>query len=211
LPEWINDNENINGMHEVLMSRKKKIQKLDQPFGVKSLVHLQTEIEDQHADEFFDIKDITQCVFDRLVEDFKPEGLLEELWMYDIARITMNIEKFRTIELSVMLNQMLQNVQSQRRSYPIPQNDEIWFKIYAEEIALSQPHLKLPTDQDTLKVVPNLSEEDIRKLAAINDLISKQQRERDRIYAQFERKRRPLIEAAVTKFEDTGVPPQLSD
>ncbi len=192
------------------MNRKKKIQKLDQFFGVKSLVHLQTEIEDQKADELFDIEDITQCVFDRLVEDFKPDGLLEELWMYDIARITMNIEKFRTIERSVMLNQMLQKIESQTGRNSILKDYKVYFEMHAEHIAFSKPHLKLPTEQDSFKVVANLSEEDIRKLAAINDLISKQQRERDRIYAQFERKRRPLIEAAVTKFEDTAAPNQLS-
>lgn len=192
------------------MSRK-KIQKLDQFFGVKSLVHLQTEIEDQKADELFDIEDITQCVFDRLVEDFKPDGLLEELWMYDIARITMNIEKFRTIERSVMLNQMLQKIESQTGRNSILKDYKVYFEMHAEHIAFSKPHLKLSTEKDTFKVVANLSEEDIRKLAAINDLISKQQRERDRIYAQFERKRRPLIEAAVTKFEDRVAPNQLSD
>lgn len=190
---------------------QKKIKKLDRPFGVKALIHLQTEIEDQTADELYDIKDITHCVFDRLVKDFRAEGLLEELWIYDIARITMNIEKYRTIERSVMLNQMLHNVANHGRTHGISDTDNIGFKMLAEDIALSQPHLKLSADQNGLKVVPNLSEDNIRQLAAISELISKLQRERDRIYAQFERKRRPLIQAAVTKFEDKVVTAQLPD
>ena len=84
-------------------------------------------------------------------------------------------------------------------------------KDLAEEVSLNLPHQAMTTDPDSFQTVPNLSEADIRHLAAIQDVLAKLQRERDRIYAQFERKRRPLVQAAVTKLEAKALPPHLPD
>ncbi len=193
------------------MSSKRKTQQRSTTFGVKSLWHLQKEIRDTTADELFDIEDIAQSVFDQLVIDFQPEGLLEELWLNDIASITMAIEKFRTIEGSVMLNMMLRNVNDHHAVKRLSDADHLWFRTRAESISLNKPHQVMSCDRESFKTVPNLTEEDIRRLAGIQDVIAKLQRERDRIYAQFERKRRPLIQAAVTKLEANALPPQLPD
>ena len=63
----------------------------------------------------------------------------------------------------------------------------------------------------TLAVAGMLNELQIRKIAAIADVIQKLQRERDRIYAQFERKRRPLVIASVKTVEAQMSSPNPTD
>ena len=123
----------------------------------------------------------------------------------------MHIEKYRVIESSVMHNKMLRNVANRHAISKIPPADHRWMKDLAEEVSLNLPHQAMTTDPDSFQTVPNLSEADIRHLAAIQDVLAKLQRERDRIYAQFERKRRPLVQAAVTKLEAKALPPHLPD
>lgn len=193
------------------MSQKGKRKEKDATFGVKSLWYLQTEIRDKSADELLDNKDIARSVFDQLVKDFGPEGLLEELWLQDIANISMDIAKYRAIERSVMLNMMLRNIRERDALEELSEADYTWFKILAEDISYNKPHQVMTCDPDSFQTVPNLSEGDIRRLSAIQDVLAKLQRERDRIYAQFERKRRPLVQAAVTKLEAKALPPHLPD
>jgi len=179
--------------------------------AIKAILNLQAFVPESENDPILKIDDIALYVLDLLIQDFAPQDTLEELWMSDIAKITANIQKFRAIEQSITLNQMLNNIHNRHDEREFLRKNSFSVKVFAERLSMSQPHWKHLTDGPALRIAANLSEGDIRQLAAINDLIMKLQRERDRIFAQFERKRRPLIEVAVKKVEETGIPPQLSD
>ena len=45
--------------------------------------------------------DTVQKLFNALSEQFKPQDILEEIWLHDIARTTAQIEVFRIVERSV--------------------------------------------------------------------------------------------------------------
>jgi len=179
--------------------------------AIKAILNLRGFVAESENDPALKIDDIALYVLDLLIQDFAPQDTLEELWMSDIAKITANIQKFRAIEQSITLNQMLNNINNRQSDREFLQKYSFSVKLFAEHLSMNIPHLKNATDGSALRIAANLSESDIRQLAAINDLIIKLQRERDRIFAQFERKRRPLIEVAVKSAEDKGVPPQLPD
>jgi hypothetical protein len=179
--------------------------------AIKTILNLQAFVPETENDPIVSIDDIALYVLDLLIEDFAPQDTLEELWMSDIAKITANIQKFRAIEQSITLNQMLNKIHNRHDEREFLQKNSFSVKVFAERLSMNKPHWKHGTDGPALRIAANLSEGDIRQLAAINDLIIKLQRERDRIFAQFGRKRRPLIEVAVKKVEETGIPPQLSD
>ena len=179
--------------------------------SVKDFLNLQGYVPGSENDPIFDVDDKIIFAFDLLAEHFEPQDFIEELWLYNIATITVNIEKFRIIEQSVMLNKMLDTVVTRQDGYDYLRKNEHAANTYAKHLSLGQPHWKSVSDFDAQKIAANVSESDIGELAAINDVIIKQQRERDRLFTQFDRKRRPLIKAAVAKVEETGIPPQLSD
>lgn len=190
---------------------KNQTQGQEKESGVKAFLHLQGHAPVSEDDPIFDNNDKITLAFDLLVEHFKPRDFIEELWLHDIATMTANIEKFRAIEQSVMLNQMLDTVVTRRDGYDYLLEHQFAANEYAKSLSLGKPHKNRGSLYDDQKIAANLSESDIRHLAAINDLIIKQQRERDRVFAQFERKRRPLVEAAVAKIEEKGFPSSLSD
>ena len=179
--------------------------------GVKAFLNIEGYSPGSENDQIFDIEDKIMFAFDLLVEHFKPQDFVEEMWLHNIATIMVNIEKFRAIEQSVMLNQMLEAVMTRQDGYDYLRKHQYAANDYAKSLSLGKPHNNSGSLHDGQKIAANLSESDIRQLAAINDLIIKQQRERDKIFLQFERRRRLLVEAAVAKVEEKGLPPQLPD
>lgn len=155
--------------------------------------------------------DAVQKLFTALSAHFEPQDILEEIWMYDIARITSQIEVFRIVERSMEYQSLLERLDYMIKIGKLSKD----FRSVAHDGIYDLTiggfgGSKMP-NAVALEVTGTLSEINIRKSAAIADVIQKLQRERDRIYAQFERKRRPLVIASVKTVEAQMSSPNPTD
>lgn len=152
-----------------------------------------------------------QKLFTALSAHFEPKDILEEIWLHDIARITSSIEVFRLVERSVQYSSMKNRLDNFVRTGAIHASRGEAANKGIYNLTIGGPGASKLPDAAILKVAGALSEIDIRKAAAIADVIQKLQRERDRIYAQFERKRRPLVVASVKTVEAQVSAPNPTD
>lgn len=155
--------------------------------------------------------DAVQKLFTALSSHFEPHDILEEIWLHDIARITSQIEVFRVVERSIEYQTLLDRLDDLIKTRKLTED----FRPIAHEGIYDltiggRGGSKMP-NAVTLEVTGAMSEADIRKSAAIAEVIQKLQRERDRIYAQFERKRRPLVIASVKTVEAQVSAPNPTD
>jgi hypothetical protein len=126
----------------------------------------------------------------KLFADFKPQDVLEEIWLSDIAVLTTTIEYYRNLEASLTLHIAKRyNLEEQLRD-EFPGKKDITFNDAAGTVAF---HTTLGKFTAT----------DVKRISDIADLTSKMRRERERVYLLFERKRRPAVLNAV-KVAETG-------
>ncbi len=155
--------------------------------------------------------DTVQKLFNALSEQFKPQDILEEIWLHDIARTTAQIEVFRIVERSVEYQTLLEKldylIKTRKLSNDLHSvaHSGIFDLTVGGVGGAKMPHYV------ALEVTGALREADIRKVASIAEVIQKLQRERDRTYAQFERKRRPLVIASVKTVEAQVSAPNPAD
>ncbi len=155
--------------------------------------------------------DTVQKLFNALSKQFEPQDILEEIWLHDIARITADIEIFRVVERSVQYQSLKERLVYLRKNSTLSESQAKTASGGIYQLTIGEAGGAEMPEHPTLAVAGNLSEVQIRKIAAIADVIQKLQRERDRIYAQFERKRRPLVIASVKTVEAQMSSPNPTD
>jgi hypothetical protein len=183
------------------MSNAKKSEQRPRPSRLTN-VFSKTTLEEGLGEKYsYEHEDAVQKIFDLLIDDFKPKDILEEIWLHDIARITANIENFRIVERAIQLKKMQDRVTFLCKTGQMkPEYEQPALKA-AKQLAVRGYRDGPIIDQLTLTVSGILDESDLKDIAAVVEIVQKLQRERDRIYAQFERKRRPLIIASVGKVD----------
>lgn len=147
--------------------------------------------------------DTVQKLFEALSAHFSPQDILEEIWLHDIAEITSNIQVFRVIDRSLQLQSMTERLDKLMISGAFDEAEAAEAEKGILDLTFGTHSASGEFDLTTLKVVGGISPANIGKIASTADVIQKLQRERDRIYAQFERKRRPLVIASVKMVEGT--------
>lgn len=131
----------------------------------------------------------------KLFQDFQPKDVLEEIWLSEIALLTATIEYYRHLEASINYK-LLNNYNLQKM---LAEAD-------AEEEASGRKK-SLADERDLLgstsfrRAMGQLNENDLKSIDTIIGIINKVRRERERIYNQFDRKRRPTIINAV-KYQE---------
>lgn len=127
----------------------------------------------------------------QLFKDFKPEDVLEEIWLSDIAVLTATIEYYRELEAAVMLKTATRRGLVEQLHAEFPDKSDLTF-----EDAVGTKALRT--------AFGNFTPADLKQLSNIADLITKMRRERERIYLLFERKRRPALLNAVKVAQTAG-------
>lgn len=122
-------------------------------------------------------------VENRLFEAFSPKDVLEEIWLLDVAALTSSVEYYRELEIS-------KNREIAAQFAPTEAGDGQWVNYLEVENPF---HIK--------RLIGSFDQDDIRALATIIEVTAKLRRERERVYAQFERKRRALLINAVDAVE----------
>jgi hypothetical protein len=131
----------------------------------------------------------------QLFEDFKPEDVLEEIWLSEIASLTTTIEYYRRLEVSL--------------NYTIVASRGLDGFLKAEEAEAAMQGKVADRGADPLTgtaflmAMGRVSQDNLRAINAIIEIINKLRRERERIYMNFDRKRRPSIVNAVKYREVT--------
>lgn len=177
------------------MSNPRKPRRTSKPTKLKD-VFTRLSPQNLEADD-----DTVQKLFNALSKQFEPQDILEEIWLHDIARITADIEIFRVVERSVQYHCLREKLGQLRRGATLSESQAETASRGIYQLTIGEAGASEMPGLSTLAVAGMLNELQIRKIAAIADVIHKLQRERDRIYAQFERKRRPLVIASVKTVE----------
>jgi hypothetical protein len=177
------------------MSNPRKPRRTSKPTTLKDVF---TRLSPQNLDAD---DDTVQKLFNALSKQFEPQDILEEIWLHDIARITADIEIFRVVERSVQYHCLREKLGQLRRDATLSESQVETASRGIYQLTIGEAGASEMPGLSTLAVAGMLNELQIRKIAAIADVIQKLQRERDRIYAQFERKRRPLVIASVKTVE----------
>ncbi len=146
--------------------------------------------------------DTVQKLFNALSAHFEPQDILEEIWLHDIARITANIEIFRVIERTLQYHGMHERLEYLAKTFSMSATDARAAQSGIYELTISPNGGTTMPDLPTILVAGAIGEAQLQKIASISDTIQKLQKERDRIYAQFDRKRQPLIIASVKRAEE---------
>lgn len=132
----------------------------------------------------------------QLFEDFKPKDVLEEIWLSEIAALTTTIEYYRRLEVSI--------------NFTYLENHGVLELLDQEEVDAANHGEKLDRLGDLIsgnsfrQALGKLSQYQLKQINSVIDMINKLRRERERIYNQFERKRRPALINAV-KYQE--IPP----
>lgn len=128
---------------------------------------------------------------DQLFADFKPKDVLEEIWLSDIATLTASIEYFRKMEVCLNLQILEQNNITELLEFE---------KYMNEENGEKSDHIYL--DSKSFEIaMGSLTATDLKNVNTMIDLINNLRRERDRIFHNFDRKRRPTLIQAVKVSE----------
>lgn len=129
----------------------------------------------------------------QLFQDFKPTDVLEEIWLSEIAALTTTIEYYRRLEVSI--------------NFTYLENHGVLELLDQEEVDAAKYGEKLDRLGDLIsgtgfrKALGKLSQYQLKQINSVIDMINKLRRERERIYNQFERKRRPALINAV-KYQE---------
>lgn len=135
----------------------------------------------------------------KLIADFEPKDVLEEIWLSEIATLTVTIEYYRYLE--VYLNYALANKKGLETDY----EDERRLEIMSASEGKKPMTYHMPLQRPCFKkALGEFNDADLKKINTVIDMITKLRRERERIYNQFERKRRPALINAVRYQE---IPP----
>lgn len=129
----------------------------------------------------------------QLFKDFDPKDVIEEIWLSEIATLTVTLEYFRQLEVSInyglLERRQVSEMLDKEEAIALrlgdtwdPQGDRLRTQSYQR--AMSQMHPR------ELKVIGDLIE-----------IMNKLRRDRDRIFNQLERKRRPALMRAVKYTE----------
>lgn len=130
---------------------------------------------------------------EQLFQDFKPKDVLEEIWLSEIAALTTTIEYYRRLEVSI--------------NFTYLENHGVLELLDQEEVDAAKYGEKLDRLGDLIsgtgfrKALGKLSQYQLKQINSVIDMINKLRRERERIYNQFERKRRPALINAV-KYQE---------
>ena len=131
----------------------------------------------------------------QLFDDFKPKDVLEEIWLSEIAALTTTIEYYRRLEVAINFSYL--------------DNHGVHQLLDEEEANAGIRGKKFDRQGDLLsgtsfrKTLGKLSQYQLKQINTVIDMINKLRRERERIYNQFERKRRPALINAV-KYQETS-------
>ncbi len=132
----------------------------------------------------------------QLFEDFKPKDVLEEIWLSEIAVLTTTIEYYRRLEVSINFAYL-----EKHGVRELLDEEKELAAALGKTLDRPDGHLSSPRFR---KALGKLSEHQLKQINMVIDMINKLRRERERIYNQFERKRRPALINAVRYQE---VPP----
>lgn len=124
----------------------------------------------------------------QLFKDFEPKDVLEEIWLSDIAVLTTTIEYYRELEAAVTFKLAYDHELETRLRAEFPDQPEIDWEGVPGSVSLH-------------KTLGEFTAQDVDRINAIVDLITKMRRERERVYLLFERKRRPAVLNAVKLTE----------
>lgn len=124
----------------------------------------------------------------KLFADFKPQDVLEEIWLSDIAVLTTTIEYYRNLEASVTLNLAKKHDLEHQLRNEFHEKTDVSLHDAAGSAAFRT-------------ALGKFTAHDVKRISDIADLISKMRRERERVYLLFERKRRPALLNAVKVAE----------
>ena len=142
-----------------------------------------------------------KAIEERLYSDFGPKDVLEEIWLSEIAALTTTIEYYRELEAATNLE--IANRHGLEAALSLENASKSRAVLNAEDGAIKSRAVRLILGQ----FKPN----DVKRIDAIVDMIGKFRRERDRIYLQFERKRRPALLNAVKYTEANEGAARLTD
>ena len=132
----------------------------------------------------------------QLFQDFKPKDVLEEIWLSEIAVLTTTIEYYRRLEVSINFAYL-----EKHGVRELLEEEKELAAALGKTLDRPDGHLSSPRFR---KALGKLSEHQLKQINMVIDMINKLRRERERIYNQFERKRRPALIHAVRYQE---VPP----
>lgn len=129
----------------------------------------------------------------KLFEDFEPKDVLEEIWLSEIAVLTATIEYYRRLEVSINFAYLekhgVRELLNEEQALATARGQ----KLNRPDGYLSSPRFR--------KALGQLSQHQLKQINTVIDMINKLRRERERIYNQFERKRRPALINAV-KYQE---------
>lgn len=140
----------------------------------------------------------------QLFADFKPKDVLEEIWLSEIASLTATIEYYRRLEVSINYNFLekrgVQTFLAEEKARAAARGTKI------------DGRGDLLSGTAFLKALGKFSQADLKEINTVIDVINKLRRERERIYNQFDRKRRPALVNAVKYSEvTTGSDPAVQN
>ena len=124
----------------------------------------------------------------QLFKDFEPKDVLEEIWLSDIAVLTTTIEYYRELEAAVTLKLACDHKLETHLDEEFSDQEEFDWGV-------------APGSEAMQKALGEFTAQDVDRISAIVDLITKMRRERERVYLLFERKRRPAVLNAVKLTE----------
>ena len=129
----------------------------------------------------------------QLFQDFKPKDVLEEIWLSDIAGLTAAMEYYRRLEVSINFAYI-----EKHGVRELLDQEQALAKASGQKLDRPDGHLSSPKFR---KALGKLNQHELKQINAVIDMVNKLRRERDRIYNQFERKRRPALINAV-KYQE---------
>lgn len=129
----------------------------------------------------------------KLFEDFQPKDVLEEIWLSEIAVLTATIEYYRHLEISINFAYL-----EKHGVRELLDKEQELATALGKKLDRPGDHFSSPRFRNALG---KLNQHELKQINTVIDMINKLRRERERIYNQFERKRRPAVINAV-KYQE---------
>lgn len=157
----------------------------------------------------------TQIVYEELCSECSPQNIIEDLWMQDLAWLTAQIDFCRYATLGYQEYILSKKIKNADEDFDNNKHEKMLSTSDANHLkALDQKNFKSPDgsileDRLFLKLMGRAVQEQAQILMTIRQMEDSLRRERDRIFAQFERRRRESVRAVITSLDNEW--PKLSE
>lgn len=141
-----------------------------------------------------------------LRQQFEPKDTIEEWWLNDLAHLTARIEHMRTTSRGFYLSRLHQTLDEQSQYESAFSQEQ-----FEELTTMAETDFELEGEANALqsslynRLLGLATGGNLDKLRILDDLEKGLLRERDRVFAQFEKRRRDQVMAAVRTIESQTV------